>query len=141
MPEFLNFTFEYLVFSYLVFQKPCCDLRLFAQPRWCKHIGIGDPVVAVFEVARLQPALFHQALEAIVGLAEADPHLFGQLPLAEVGVLFYEIEELIGNLFVHVGIFSGYSYQVIYHVIASPCTSLGTPAADCFVTTFLLITD
>ena len=67
---------------YLAFQVAGRDLRLFAKACWCEHVGVGDLVVAVFEVARLQPALFHQALEAVVGLAQADAHFPGQLALA-----------------------------------------------------------
>ena len=64
---------------YLAFQVACCELRLSAKARWCENIGVGDLVVAVVEVARLQPALFHQALEAVVGLAQADAHFLGLL--------------------------------------------------------------
>ena len=49
--------------------------------------------------SRLQPALFHQALDAVVGLAQADAHLRGQFALAMVGLLFYEFEEFTGEIF------------------------------------------
>ena len=84
-----------------MFQVADCNLGLFANARWCEHVGIGVFVVAVFEVTCLHPALFLQALEAVVGLAQADAHFFGQLALAEVGVVFYEGEEFVGDFFVH----------------------------------------
>ena len=82
MAELFNFTFQCLVFTYLMFQVPDRDLRFFAKATWCERIGVGDLFVAVFEVVRLQPAFFHQTLKAVVGLAEANAHFFGQFALA-----------------------------------------------------------
>ena len=71
------------------------------RPEWCEHVGIGDLVVAVFEVTRLQPTLFHQPLEAVVGLAQTDSQLFSQFTLADIRVCFKELEKLKSGFFVH----------------------------------------
>ena len=63
-------------------------LRVFAYASWREHVSVGDFVVAVPEVARLEPALFHQTHDAVVGLAEADAHFRGQFTLTNVGMLF-----------------------------------------------------
>ena len=95
--EFFDFTLESVAFIYLVFQFAGRDVRLFAKATWCKQISIGDFVVAVFKIARLQPALFHRALETLVCLAQADVHLPGEAVLVVVGrcsVSFRSLQEI-----------------------------------------------
>ncbi len=70
----------------LVFQVTGRDLRLFVQACWCEYVSVSDLIVAVFEVTRLDPAPFNQALDAVVGFAQADAHFLGQLALAQVGM-------------------------------------------------------
>ena len=103
MPKLFNFSLEHLVFVHLAFQESVRNPRLLTHALRCEHVRVGNLVVAVFKIAGLQPALIHQRFEAVVGLAEAYPHSFGQLALADVGLLFYEIEEFVGGFFVHVG--------------------------------------
>ena len=83
-----------------MFQISGRDLRLFANAPWCEYVGIGDLVVAVLEVACLQPALFNQTLDTVVSLAQADAHFPGQFTLAQVGIVLDKSQEFMGDFVV-----------------------------------------
>ena len=84
-----------------MFQEAGGDLRFLAQASWREHVGIGDLVIAVFKVALLEPAFVSQRPDAVVGLTHADPHFSRQVPLTDVGLLFDQLEELVGDFFTH----------------------------------------
>ena len=47
------------------------------DPARREQVRVRQLVPAVLEVAGLDPALLHERLQAVIGLAQTDPHRFG----------------------------------------------------------------
>ena len=60
---------------------------------------MGELVVAVAEVARLDPAFFDEGVDAVVDLAQAHAHFAGEFALGELGARFEQAQEAVVGFF------------------------------------------
>lgn len=83
-----------LEFGFLALEEGQGDAGFFFHSGRGKQVGILAFVLVFVEVAELDQAFFNQGAQAVVGLAQADAHLLGQLALAEAGVGLQVLEHL-----------------------------------------------
>ena len=83
-----------LILRLFPFEKTCRQPRFFSNASWGQQVGVAQFVLAVAEVLHLDPAFFHQGLEAIVDAAKADAQLLCQRALAEVRTVVQAAHDL-----------------------------------------------
>lgn len=83
----------------LAFEKRTSEAELLLQARGGEKVNVGPLPPAVAEVAGLDPALFQQSFEAVVGLTEADADLARHFPLGDFRVFLDEFEEAVVGFF------------------------------------------
>ena len=66
----------------------------FSKPRRGQQVSVAQFVLAVSEVLHLDPALFHQRLEAVVDAAKAYAQFLGQRALAEIRAVVQAAHDL-----------------------------------------------
>ena len=83
-----------LEFGFLALEEGLGDAGFFFHPGGGEQVGVLVFVLVFAEIAELDQSLFNQGAQAVVGLAQTDAHLPGQLALAEAGVGLQVLEHL-----------------------------------------------
>lgn len=90
--EDFDLALDGLELRFLALEESKGDAGFFFHPGGGEEVGVFALVGVFAEVAELDQAFFDQGAQAVVGFAQADAQLLGQLALAEGGVGLQELE-------------------------------------------------
>src|SRR5699024_6348074 len=99
-PQVFNFCREALIFGLFARQKAAGRPAFRGNTSWCELVQIAAFIFVVLEVGGLNVAFVEQRLEAVVGFAQADAELPGQLALRCARVCFQAAQERVAGFVV-----------------------------------------
>jgi hypothetical protein len=98
-----NLGFQRFIFQHFSAQEKSRQASFCTQSLRSKEISVAKLVLALAEVAHLDPALFNQGLEPLIQPTQAYTHFFSQLALGKVRIISQQTHDTKVSLLLQLG--------------------------------------